>query len=251
MEDELRRRIDEIRWFHTIELAPGVVTPGVDDTRERLDILRLPADLTGRTVLDVGAWDGFFSFEAERRGAARVVAADSFAWNGENWSTKDGFELARSTLGSRVEDVDVDVLDLDPGAVGRFDLVLMLGVLYHMKHPLLALEKVASVTAGQLVVETAVDCTWTRRPAAAFYPVHGLASDPTNWWGPNPEAVLGMLHAAGFARVEVVSPDSWAYRLARSARRLPPYLREYARLRRAPPSHPSQGRAVFHAFRDA
>lgn len=249
MHDDLRRRAAEIRWFHSIELAPGLVTRGLDDTRQRVDVLQLPGDLSGRTVLDVGAWDGFFSFEAERRGAARVVAADHFAWHGENWSTKEGFELARSARGSRVEDVDVDVLDLDPARLGRFDLVLFLGVLYHMRHPLLALERVASVTGGQLVVETAVDCTWTRRPAAAFYPGHGLQADPTNWWGPNPEAVVGMLRAVGFERIEVVSPDSWAYRIARSARRLGPYLRDYARLRHAPASHPSQGRAVIHAFR--
>jgi tRNA (mo5U34)-methyltransferase len=246
---DVRRRVDEIRWFHSIELAPGVITPGFDDTRRRLDLLRLPADLSGRTVLDVGAWDGFFSFEAERRGAARVVAADSFAWNGENWSSKAGFELARSCLRSRVEDVDVDVLDLDPARLGRFDLVLFLGVLYHMRHPLLALERVAGVTGHQLILETAVDCTWTRRPVAAFYPGHGLAPDPTNWWGPNPEAVVAMLRTVGFSRVEVISPDSWAYRLGRSVKRLPPYLRGLARHRRAPPEHPAQGRAVFHAFR--
>lgn len=249
MEDELRRRVGEIRWFHSIELAPGVVTPGLDDTRRRVGVLHLPSDLAGRTVLDVGAWDGFFSFEAERRGAKRVVAADSFAWDGRNWSTKEGFELARRCLGSRVEDLDVDVLDLDPHRHGRFDLVLFLGVLYHMRHPLLALERVAAVTGEQLVVETAVDCTWTRRPAAAFYPGHGLAPDPTNWWGPNPEAVVAMLRTVGFERVEVVSPDGWAYRLARSARRLPAYVRDYARLRHAPATHPAQGRAVFHAFR--
>ena len=249
MHDDLRRQAEEIRWFHSIELAPGLVTRGSDDTRARVDILGLPDDLSGRTVLDVGAWDGFFSFEAERRGAARVVAADDFAWNGRNWSTKAGFELARSALGSRVEDVDVDVLDLDADELGRFDLVLFLGVLYHMRHPLLALEKVAAVTGDQLVVETAVDCTWTRRPVAAFYPGHGLQADPTNWWGPNPEAVVGMLRAVGFSRVEVVSPDSWAYRVARSARRLPAYVRDYARLRHSPATHPSQGRAVIHAFR--
>lgn len=248
---DLRRRIAGIRWFHSIELAPGVVTPGLDDTRSRLDILRLPADLSGRTVLDVGAWDGFFAFEAERRGAERVVAADSFAWNGENWSTKAGFELARAALGSRVEAVEVDVLDLDPQRLGRFDVVLFLGVLYHMRHPLLALEKVAAVTGDQLVVETAVDLTWTRRPAAAFYPGQSLCEDPTNWWGPNPEAVVAMLRTVGFSRVEVVSPDSWPYRLARSARRLPAYAREYARTRRPPPTHPAQGRAVFHAFRSS
>jgi tRNA (mo5U34)-methyltransferase len=246
--DALREEAERIRWFHSIELAPGLVTRGLDDTRARVDILRLP-DLRGKTVLDVGAWDGFFSFEAERRGAARVVATDSFAWSGATWGRKDGFELARRALGSRVEDVEIDVLDLSPETVGRFDVVLFPGVLYHMKHPLLALERVASVTGETLVLETAVDCTWTRRPAAAFYPHHGLGWDPTNWWGPNPEAVAAMLRVAGFESVELVTPDSWAYRLARSARRTPRYVREALRHRRPPPEHPAQGRAVFHARR--
>jgi tRNA (mo5U34)-methyltransferase len=185
-----------------------------------------------------------------------VVAADSFAWNGASWSSKAGFELARRRLGSSVEDVEVDVLDLDPERLGTFDVVLFLGVLYHMKHPLLALERVASVTGDLLILETAVDCTWTRRPAAAFYPHHGLSADPTNWWGPNPEAVVGMLRVAGFEQVDVVSPDSTAYRLARSVRRTPRYLRERLRYLNParpgrPPEHPAQGRAVFHARKRA
>src|SRR3954469_14991055 len=134
--------MEAIRWYHAIELRPGLRTPGLDDPRERLGMLRVPDDLSGRDVLDVGAWDGFFSFEAERRGARRVVAADSFAWNGANWSTKEGFELAREALGSRVEDADVDVMDLDPLALGTFDLVLCLGVLYHLRDPLGGLERV-------------------------------------------------------------------------------------------------------------
>ena len=73
----LAERVAEIDWFHSIELAPGLKTRGSDDTARRVDILQIPEDLTGKTVLDVGAWDGFFSFEAERRGAARVVALDS------------------------------------------------------------------------------------------------------------------------------------------------------------------------------
>jgi hypothetical protein len=73
--------------------------------------------------------------------------------------------------------------------------------------------------------------------------------DPTNWWGPNPEAVIGMLHAAGFARVEMVTPDSNAYRAARSARRAAKYARKWARDRARPPEHPAQGRGVFPAFR--
>jgi tRNA (mo5U34)-methyltransferase len=245
----LREEVEAIKWFHTIELAPGLRTPGSDPTGERLDILRLPSSLAGKTVLDIGAWDGFFSFEAERRGAARVLAADSFAWNGENWSNKDGFELARRVIGSKVEDVELDVMDLSPELIGQFDLVLFLGVLYHMRHPLLALERAASVTADQLIVETHIDLTWTRRPAMAFYPGTEVGWDPTNWWGPNPEAVIAMLHSVGFTDVRIITPDSWPYRLARMARRTPAFLRFLAENRARPAGSVAQGRAVFHARR--
>jgi tRNA (mo5U34)-methyltransferase len=200
----LRSEVSKVNWYHSIPLGDGVVTPGVDDTPSRLSKIHMPDDLSGKTVLDVGAWDGFFSFEAERRGASRVLATDSFSWSGEGWGTKDGFELARRTLGSRVEDCELDVLDLSPDSVGVFDVVFFLGVLYHMKHPLLALERVSSVTRELLIMSTFVDATWTRRPAAAFYPRAEANSDPTNWWGPNPGAVVAMLETAGFTRVDVV-----------------------------------------------
>ena len=236
---------------HSIELAPGVVTPGLDATRDRLDLLQIPADLRGRSVLDVGAWDGFFSFEAERRGAERVLATDSFAWEGTNWSTKAGFELSRQALSSSVEDQTIDVLALSPDALGgRFDVVLCLGVLYHMKHPLLMIERVASVTGELLILETHVDMTWTRRPAMAFYPDR-LGVDPTNWWGPNPEALTGMLRVAGFDHVEIVTPDTATYRAGRSLRRLPRYLQGRVRQGAWPSEHPAQGRVVVHARRRA
>ncbi len=248
-DEALTAEIAAIKWFHSIEVAAGITTPGIDATCDRLDLLRLPADLSGKTVLDVGAWDGFFSFEAERRGAARVVASDHFAWHGGNWSNKDGFELARRVRGSKVEDLDVDVMDLDAARIGTFDLVLFLGVLYHMRHPLLALERVADVTAGQLIVETHVDLTRTRRPAMAFYPGMELHWDPTNWWGPNPEAVKAMLHVVGFNRVEMVSPSSSMHRLGRTAKRTARQLTFLARHHIRPPERLTQGRAVFHAFK--
>ncbi len=161
-------------------------------------------------MLDVGAWDGFFSFEAERRGAERVLATDSFCWGGGGWGTKDGFDLARRALDSKVEDHEIDVLDLSPETVGTFDVVLMLGILYHMKHPLLALEKVRSVTKERLIMSTFVDMTWWPKPAAAFYEGSEANRDPTNWWGPNPAAVVGMLRAAGFERVEIVDRPTLA-----------------------------------------
>jgi tRNA (mo5U34)-methyltransferase len=238
---DLQSRVAAIRWYHTIDLGGGIVTRGVDNSPLRLARAQLPESLNGLTVLDIGAWDGFFSFECERRGAARVVAADHFSWHGPGWGTKAGFTLAREALGSRVEDIDIDVMDLSPERVGTFDVVLFLGVLYHLRHPFLALERVASVTRDRLILETVVDLVGLRRPAMAFYPGQELNNDPTNWWGPNIPAVQGMLETLGFKHVTMVSrsPNA-AYRAARAVYH---QLRRKNRLREAF----RQDRAVFHA----
>src|SRR4026209_1320594 len=195
---DLKPRAAAILWYHTIDLGGGVVTRGIDDTPQRLARVHLPASLHGLTVLDIGAWDGFFSFECERRGAARVVAADYYSWHGPGWGTKAAFQLAREALGSAVADVDIDVMDLSPERLGTFDVVLFLGVLYHLRHPLLALERVSSVTRDQLIVGTVVGLVGFRWPAMAFYPGRELNNDPTNWCGPNLPAVRGMLESLGF-----------------------------------------------------
>ena len=96
--------------------------------------------------------------------------------------------------------MQIDVLDLSPERVGTFDIVLFLGVLYHLRHPLLALERVASVTRDQLILETHVDMLDVDRPAMAFYPGAELNNDHTNWCGPNPPMVLAMLQVVGFTR---------------------------------------------------
>src|SRR5215813_1012660 len=97
--DDLRARADALRWYHSIDLGHGVVTKGIDDTPYRLGRLDLPASFAGETVLDIGAWDGFFSFEAERRGAARVVAADVYSWEHPRFN-RAGFHLAKKILQS-------------------------------------------------------------------------------------------------------------------------------------------------------
>ena len=102
--DALQREVNAIKWWHAIDLGHGIVTPGPDPTPARLTELQIPHDLTGLSVLDVGAWDGFFSFEAERRGAARVLATDSFCWGQGGWGTKAGFELAIETRDDSVVD---------------------------------------------------------------------------------------------------------------------------------------------------
>ncbi len=208
--DEIKAGMGGITWYHKINLGHGLVTPGMDDTPTRIGRLEIPDDLTGMSVLDIGAWDGALSFAAERRGATRVLATDSYCWSGEGWGTKDGFEFARTALDSKVEDLDIDVLELSPERIGTFDLVLFVGVLYHMRHPLLALERVASVTERLLILDTHVAMLEYEKPAMIFYPDAELKNDPSNWWGPNPAAVEAMLGTVGFSSFERKNP--WTIR---------------------------------------
>jgi tRNA (mo5U34)-methyltransferase len=226
--DELRRAVARIRWFHTIDVGQGVVTPGVGGNTRTLRRLGLPQRLDGLSVLDVGASDGFYSFEAERRGARRVLAVDTFC----SWGTKEGFDLARRALRSRVEDKRIDLFDLSPGTVGVFDIVLFLGVLYHLRHPLLALERIFSVTGNHLILETHVDLLHCRRPAVAVY---------RGGCGPNPAAVVAMLRSVGFRRIAIVSQNSLPGRIARAVMRLG-RSRQFTQM-------VDQGRLVVHAWR--
>jgi tRNA (mo5U34)-methyltransferase len=231
-----------LRWFHRIDLGDGVVTPGEDDSQTKLARIRMPARLDGSSVLDIGAWDGFFSFEAERRGASRVVAVDPEcwrepAWGPRGWGTKEPFELARSALGSGVEDLDIALEDISPDTVGEFDLVLFLGVLYHLPDPLPIFERAASVCRRQLIVETHADLQELTRPAMAFYPDE-VDGDPSNWWGPNAAMLRALLAREGFVRTEVFG-EPRAHRLARAAKR---------RMERRPYRY-QWGRLVAHGWR--
>jgi len=241
--DVVRQRIAEVTWFHTIDLGGGVVTPGATDpARNLLPSLRIPERLDGLSVLDVGAWDGFFSFEAERRGARRVLATDSYAWSGQGWSTRSGFDVAREALGSRVEAQEIDVMHLTPDAVGgTFDVVLCFGVLYHLRDPITALERVASVTNDLLILETELRFDWLPWPAARLYPGAELNGDGTNWWAMNSRALGGVLKENGFHRVEIVWRSPQFRRAARVARN---------RLRHGTPlARHSSRRVVIHAHK--
>jgi tRNA (mo5U34)-methyltransferase len=214
--EQLAAAVASVRWFHRIDLGNGLITPGVDDSARKLSEIGMPADLTGKTVLDIGAYDGFFSFEAERRGAARVLAVDN--WGEPECSPNEAFELARRALGSRVQDRKADILSLDPREIGTFDLVLFMGVLYHLHHPLLGLERVAALAKDMLILETHVDLLDLTRPAMVFYPGSELAGDPTNWWGPNAAAVIALLKTVGFGRVRIVHSTATESKMRRGLR---------------------------------
>ena len=211
-----------VTWFHSIPLPDGTVTNGV----RRLDVLRREADavftmpLDGKTVLDIGAWDGFFSFEAERRGAKDVLATDHFCWSGPGWGTKAGFDTAHTALRSKVRTKDVDVFDLDPAVEGTFDIVLFLGVLYHLKNPYGGLEQAARMAREVLVIETQTACNRVSEPVMRHFANTDLNGDPTNFFAPNIACLKSVLSEIGFRRVDVAQHPGYGTLHGRVLRKL-------------------------------
>ena len=208
MTDEDRIRISKITWWHHIDLGSGMTTPGKSKNRKLLPSLNLPIDLSGWTVLDIGAWDGFFSFECESRGA-EVTALDSaeHSW-GKFRTGKAGFDLAKRLLGSNCAEIVMEVCDINTD-IGNYDLVLFLGVLYHMKYPMLALDQIFHVVKKLMILETYVVDYEFDRPILDFY--HSEHHDKTCWWAPNVQCVTLMLKSIGYRAVEVYE-TAWTHR---------------------------------------
>ncbi len=200
---EWRQTLDSSGWWHSFELPDGSVIHGansVDGQKRRLSQFPIPDDLRGARVLDIGAWDGWFTFELERRGAD-VVAID--CWDNPK------FRQMHSTLRSRADYRVMDVYDLTPGNVGRFDIVIFMGVLYHLKHPLLALERVCALTTNLAAVDSFILQKELRggedvpvRPMLEFYEGEEFGGQTDNWCAPNLPGLMALCRTAGFARVE-------------------------------------------------
>lgn len=206
MNADIQSRIAEFSWHHSIDLGDGVITPGGKSLPICVGEANLIFDrvnLSGRTVLDIGAWNGFFSFEAKRRGAARVLATDSYCWAHPVFRGRETFDLARAALGIDVDAREIDAAELSPGSVGEFDIVLYLGVFYHRYDAIEALAKVAALAKQALIVETHLDLRLVDVPAMAFYPGSELNNDSTNWWGPNEHCVTALLRGHGFDEIEI------------------------------------------------
>jgi tRNA (mo5U34)-methyltransferase len=199
--EALRARVLARPWFHIMDLGHGIITPGLDRCEKKKHHYGLPERLDGMSVLDIGAWDGFWSFECERRGAKRVLAADSHCWTRTGKWSKEGFDLAKEALASNVESIVIPVEEMRPEEMGTFDLVLFLGVLYHAQDPMRYLRIVRSLCHSRLILETHVDALDYPRPALVYYPGKTLNNDATNFFGPNPAAVCAMLSDVGFQDV--------------------------------------------------
>jgi len=275
--EDLQARTDELMWFHTIDLGNGVRTKGIGVQSTGSEIL---PDVKGKTVLDIGAWDGKFSFLAEQGGAKSVTALDHYAWGvdfvarGHYWSeciekgvfpdqTRDetdfwrpelpgrrGFEFAKTTLNSAVEPLVTDFATTDLEALGQFDVVLYLGVLYHMKEPLTCLERVRATTKEVAVIETeAVHLNGLEHEAMLqFHAGSSLQTDFGNWYVPTIEALHQMCRVAGFSEIKTVHGPPEALPPQPGGRRAK-LQRGLDRARGADTSPPSQNyRAIVHAY---
>jgi len=226
MNPEQLKEMNEIDWWHKINLGDirnkPIITPGRDESEQKLNTLLFPKDLTGKTVIDVGAWDGFFSFEAEKRNAESVLAIDTIMWKeGPTFNVqkgrevmhtgKKGFNFAHKILNSKVKSEEIEVMDLRTtnSIYGKFDLVLCLGILYHMKDPFGMCRVMSDICAddGMMILETHLDCEVENimdKPMMRFYPNNECNNDAGTWWGPNPQCVAKMLMAAGFKEVKLI-----------------------------------------------
>jgi len=264
--EQLEEMARSASWFHSIDLGNGVVTKGIKSAAQlehELQAFRLP-DVRDKTVLDIGAWDGYFSFAAERLGAKHVLALDHYAWSLDlhkhfrylseckergivpkpyhetaYWQPdelpgKRGFDTARQALGSHVDGYVGDFMEMDLDKLGAFDIVFYFGVLYHMQNPLEALKRLAAVTRQVAIIETEATAFpgYERHAVCQFFPTNELDGDVSNWWAPNQRALEGMCRAAGFRRVETLAGSPVKTAEGETA-----------------PSDPVRYRAVVHAWK--
>ena len=260
-EDAIRARAQALGpWFHNLSLrgvqtAPDHFLGDFPNVKWRSFASEIPADLTGKSVLDIGCNGGFYTMEMKRRGADRVLGIDF-----------DADYLAQARFAAEVEGLDVEFRQMsvyDVAALGeRFDVVFFIGVLYHLRHPLLALDLIHEHAAADLLVFQSMQRGSPEvaevKPDYAFweqdhfdapgYPKlhfieHDYAKDCTNWWAPNRACAAAMLRSAGFAILS--HPEEEVFICRREARAPGGYGAVYPAQGRADHARsPAQGKSV-------
>jgi tRNA (mo5U34)-methyltransferase len=224
--DALARRIDELgEWFHNINLlgvntAPRHFLGDFPNVKWKYISGAIPDNLSGATVLDIGCNGGFYSLEMKRRGAARVIGIDV----DDRYLNQARF--AAQTLGLDIEFEKRSVYEVDSVA-GQFDFVLFMGVFYHLRYPLFALDKVVKKVGGKLLFQTMIRGSETVREweknyhfwnkeifkhfdfPAMYFIENKYADDPTNWWIPNVAAAEAMLRSSGLEIVAHPETETW------------------------------------------
>lgn len=220
---ELQEKVDSFNyWYHRIKLSDEVTTPGWAPIQ--MEAYRVPLDLTGKRVLDVGAWDGFWTFEALKRGASEVVAIDDFSDDLSSDKSRkatawEQFDLCRDILGyvDQCRRQECSIYEIMPETFGMFDVVFFFGTLYHCRYPLMAMDRLANVCTDMMLIESAVcdhlsvyqsrkhtdtnglsDTYAKDHVVMEFYPGAQYAGVGTNWWAPTIQCIVAMMLASGF-----------------------------------------------------
>lgn len=223
-------------WHSPIDLGQGINTGGKLKQRRfarRLRLMRIPENLEGKRVLDIGSWDGFFTWEMEKRGA-ELLSID--VWDDHEMAK---YRWVHEVKSSKAQYKRVDAHDLDPASEGTFDLILCAGVLYHLRYPLATLERIRKVCRGQLILETVcmIPAVHGGFPMIAFFPGDAEAIASGRPWGISGAATIPWIKeallSAGFSRVEVIYSPSGAW---------------WKRIISLFTNRPQSGRAIVHAF---
>lgn len=231
---DLREKIKAISyWYHKIELPGGIVTPGwAPICAEKYAI---PNDLSDKRILDIGAWDGYWTFEALRRGAREVIAIDDFSDNlGEPEKAKrnkwETFDICREAFGyidhhfengwlndngQMCRRQQISVYDISEDLLGRFDIIFLFGTIYHLKYPLLALDKISAICDGEIYIESAICDDYSpykgglnkgyrdNNMVMEFYPTKEYGNNQNNWWVPTLQTLAYMVQSVGFDNIEL------------------------------------------------
>jgi tRNA (mo5U34)-methyltransferase len=217
MTEEQKKEADKFNWWHCIKLDETYTTKGLSThgtTKQNFDqVFGFPESFEGKTILDVGAWDGLFSFEAEKRGAGEVTAIDIYQpcqgqLEGYKEKANEPFQFAKKILNSKVKFQFSSLEDYTTKT--KYDVIFYFGVMYHIENPLGAVKKLMSLTKqneGTIIVETAITDSWLSIPILEYRP--GYYNDPTNQFYPNPLWVEKAFKENGAKSVQVVYKDQY------------------------------------------
>jgi tRNA (mo5U34)-methyltransferase len=203
--DITQEQVDRFKWWHSIDFGKGIASKGTKtrDMLEREFEIVFRHGVNQKSVYDIGAWDGAFSFEARRRGATGVVATDGAIWaNAAPWTSRAPFDFANIALGAGVHGMTMNIYDMSHEIMSPRDVVLFLGVLYHLQHPLLALQRVADLTRDYAVIETETSLDMWEEPVMKFFPGSEFHGDRSNWCAPNIRCMVAWLKTVGFRAIE-------------------------------------------------
>jgi len=197
-EKDLLERIEKLTWYQSIPLGNGQVTQGETGESEqvKLKMMALPDDLTDKTFLDIGCNEGYFSFEAEKRGAKRVLAMD------KSPAAREKFMLLRQLFRSKVEFEAADLSGVTAESLGRFDIVLFLAVFHHLRYPFQAIDLIYVLTRDVAVMEFVEAVPQTESDIAVL--VRKLSKKGHLHMLPTRQFTIDMLSRAGFSKIEVI-----------------------------------------------